>query len=140
MLERLKPYVVMQPNDWSGDPEHLKTISQKFNIFALMFHVFYLLYKRMWLFAGLFMLSLIALTFLTMNGFISQESSWIIRLSLMIWLGFEVADLERSKWKFHKFKTTELIYAYDAMGAKQRFLDKRAPIKIVKPNMMPTCF
>jgi hypothetical protein len=99
-------------------------VREGFNIWALFFDLFWLLYKRIWL-AVILVIGFYGLNYyLLAKGVVGLVQVNIFRLGLKIWLGFEGQNLKCGHLERNGYVLMDVVTARDEMEAKRRFFDK----------------
>jgi len=110
---------------------HFKAIEQRivpvrqgFSFFAFIFHGMWLLYHRVW-FWGFFYLILMAIitTIGVINPLIATQMA-VLRFIIMIWVGFEGANLRGKSLIDKNYHLADITVASDPLLAEAKFYEK----------------
>jgi hypothetical protein len=102
-------------------------VREGFSLYAFIFTVFWLAYKRLW---GAFALAAVGLTAIVSashSGYISEASDLVLQLALGAIIGFHAHDFERAELARKGYVTTDIVAATSLLGAQQRFFDRYLP-------------
>jgi hypothetical protein len=125
MLNRLKIYTVHLKPDESDEIERLRFVSEGFNLYAFIFHIFWALYHRMWRFAGILIgINAVLVALLWSFGEFGPPTQNICQIGIQLWVGFVANDFLRAKLKRDGFITYALVSGENELRAEQRFFDQ----------------
>ncbi len=121
----MKFYNIYAPKDGALDYEKIKIIKEGWSWLSMIFSFFWALYQKLWLLAfGLFALDLVFDKLVKLN-MLPEYKIMVIKIGILIWLGFSANDLRAKKLEKKGYKLQDIIYANNEISAYQIFLTRQ---------------
>ncbi len=122
-VAKTKIYTV-HVNPEKPDPaDRVELVREGFTVWAFLFHVFWLLYNRLWLATLGYMAILMCLMLFAEAFHISQISFGMLQLFMQVTLGFVAHDLRRSKLRRRGYVMESVVAAETELNAQRRYHD-----------------
>jgi len=120
---KTKIYTVHVNPDKPDPADRVELVREGFSVWAFLFHVFWLLYSRLWLATLGYMAILMGLMLFAEAVKISQLSFGMLQLFMQVTLGFIAHDLQRSKLRRRGYALTDVVAAETELNAQRRYHD-----------------
>lgn len=116
-------------NAEKADPaDRVEIVREGFAFWAFLFHIFWLLYNRLWLATLGYIAILAMLMYLAQAFHLSEISVGFLQLWLQVMLGFTAHDLQRAKLRRGGYEMESIIVADSDLSAQRRYHDSHPAI------------
>lgn len=99
-------------------------IREGFNLFALIFGVFWALYHRMWLIALVLTVVVVSFGLAEEAKLLDKVSLTILQVSFNIFIGFQGNDLRRWWLSKRGYIMSDVVVSDNELRAQQRYFDR----------------
>lgn len=123
MSLRTKRFTTHEKPDHPEPSARVEIVPEGFSFFALIFNVFWLVYKRLWLALGGYVVLILAIGYAAEYFQLPQASVVVVQLLLQVLLGFSGYDLVRLKLSGKGYKFTGVVVAETSLNAERRYYD-----------------
>ncbi|MFO1242804.1 MAG: DUF2628 domain-containing protein [Rickettsiales bacterium] len=124
LFNRVKIYSVHVDPAASKPMENAVFIPEGFNFFAFLFSVFWALYHRLWIVAGVYVLLAGGATLIAKTYGMHPSSVMVIDLGVRIMFALSANDFWRGTLEKKGWITTDVIVAGSEIEATHRFYDR----------------
>ena len=124
MFDRTHIYEVYE-NPGLPEEEQTELVCLGFSIWAFLFHIFWLAYKRLW-FAFVVFVALYGGVVAIGESFgLSPVAIGLMQLVLQFWLGASAAELRAESLERQGYRLVDVATAESAWRAERRYYDQR---------------
>lgn len=124
MFHRLKLYTVHVKLTDAGEPQDIQFVREGFNIWAFLLNVFWALYHRCWLLAGVSLVILLATQWLVGQGWLQEASVGVMQIGLILLVGFFANDERRHALEKRGYKQQDIVAEENLTRARLRYFER----------------
>jgi hypothetical protein len=126
MLHRTKIFVIYEKPEAAEPVERVELLRDGFSLFAFALHFLWLLYHRLWLFAGAYFLVMIALYFSAQALDMPEYLVMFAQFWLQLLLGYHATDLRAWRLKRRGYRMSGVLAAPSETEAARRYYEYAA--------------
>jgi hypothetical protein len=123
MFDRTHIYEIYQNPDLAEE-DQIELVRLGFSLWAFVFHVFWLLYQRLWLAFVVFATLYGGAVALGESAGLSALAIGLIQLTLQLWLGASAAELRAESLERRGFRLVDVASAESEVRAERRYYDQ----------------